>query len=511
MTREAPSIRPDRAGEPAVKPGLVGGAYRPLRDSDIQRINDTVLRLLEDIGVADPIPILREHALQRGCRMQNGNRLCFPRALVEDVLATARRDVVCHGRDPVHDLDLSGTRVHFYGGGEAVTMFDYATRRYRPSTLADTYDLARLTDRLEYVHGYSRLTVPTEITDPLELDINVTYASVAGTAKHISLSFARAEHIEPVLALLDTIAGGEGRFVKRPFCHGGGCCIISPLRYARDNSEVCIAATRLGAPVWVLAAPQAGTTAPAALAGALTLSVAEALAAWLLVELVMPGHPVIVGAWPFVADLRTGAFSGGGGECAVLNAAAAQMINYYGLVSTVGAGMTDSKLPDNQSGYEKGLSVGLAALAGCNGISEATGMLASLMGCSFEATVIDNEMLGCVQRAVRGIEVTDETLSFDAIRDAVRGDGHFLRHPQTRKLMRSEYVYPQIADRRSRMEWEQGKADGILEHAHVRAAEILATHYPAYIDSTADRKIRERFPIQLAVECMRPGRAWPAA
>jgi trimethylamine--corrinoid protein Co-methyltransferase len=489
---------------PVVHAGLAGGAYRPLGDGDIRRIHTTVLDVLEKIGVADPIPILKERALARGCRMADGNRLCFPRGLVEDALAGPRRAVVCYGREPAHDLDLGGQRVNFCGGGEAVSMFDHATGRYRPSTLRDTFDLARLTDRLEFMHEYSRLTIPTEITDPLETDINVAYASVAGTTKPISLSFARGEHVAPVLELLDIVAGGAGKFAERPFCQGGGCCIISPLRYGRDNSEVCVAAAALGAPVWVLAAPQAGTTAPAALAGTLAQSVAEALAAWLLVELVVPGHPVIVGAWPFVADLRTGAFSGGGGECAVLNAAAAQMINHYGLTSSVGAGMTDSKLPDCQAGYEKALSVGLAAVAGCNSISESTGMLASLMGCSYEAMVIDNEMLGCIQRALRGIEVNDETLSFHVIREAVAGDGHFLRHPQTRRLMRSEYLYPRVADRRSRAEWEQSGAGGILDRAHATAAAILATHYPSGITPEADRRIRARFPIRLPPEYMRP-------
>ena len=125
--------------------------------------------------------------------------------------------------------------------------------------------------------------------------------------------------------------------------------------------------------------------------------------------------------------------------------------------------------------------------------------------------VIDNEMLGCIQRALRGIEVTDETLSFDVIRDTALGKGLFLRHPQTRKLMRSEYVYPHIADRRSRTEWEQAGAQGILEHAHASATETLSTHYPDYISPEADIRIRARFPIRLAAEHMRPDPSHAAA
>ncbi len=484
-------------------PGMLGGRYKPLTDHEIGRIHGTALDLLEKVGMADPIPLLKESALAKGCRVNEYGRLCFPRALVEDVIAHAGQATRWCARDERHDMDLSDFRVHTYGGGEAVTALDVGAREYRPTTIRDIYDFARLVDRLDNIHAYSRLVVATEISDLRVCDINSAYASVAGTKKHCALTFADASHVDPTLEMLHMLAGGEERFVERPFCHGGGCPIISPLRYGRNSSEVCLAATKFHSPVWVVAAPQAGATAPAALAGALAQVIAETLAALLLVDLVVPSYPVILGPWPFVSDLRTGAFSGGGGEEAVLSAAAAQVINSYGLVSSVGAGMTDSKLPDNQAGYEKGVSVALAALAGCNNVSESAGMLGSLMGCSFESLVIDNDMLGNVLRTVRGIEVTEETLSYEMIREVVHGDGHYLRQPQTLELMRSEYVYPDIADRGTAAEWvEEGSPDMRLRAA-ARAEEILSTHYPEYIDPDMDRRIRERFPIQLPVDVMR--------
>ena len=57
--------------------------------------------------------------------------------------------------------------------------------------------------------------------------------------------------------------------------------------------------------------------------------------------------------------------------------------------------------------------------------------MASLLGASFEAMILDNEMLALNQRAIRGIEVTEETLGFEAIRQAVYGDGHFLSGDHT--------------------------------------------------------------------------------
>ena len=362
----------------AVRPGMTGGRYKPLTEREIERIHQTALDVLENIGMGDPIPILQECALAKGCKINEHGRLCFSRALVEDVIAHAGRATAWYGRDPRHDLDLSGTRVHTYGGGEAVNVLEVGAEHYRPSTILDVYDFSRLVDQLEHVHAYSRLVVATELSDDLLVcDINTAYASVAGTAKHTSLTFADAKHVEPTLEMLHLVAGGAKRFAERPFCHAGGCPIISPLRYGDDNSEVCVEATKFGSPVWVVMAPQAGATAPAALAGTLVQVIAETLAALLLVDLVTPQYPVILGPWPFVSDLRTGAFTGGSGEEAILSAASAQIINHYDLVSSVGAGMTDAKSPDNQAGYEKGITVALAALAGCNNVSESAGMVGS--------------------------------------------------------------------------------------------------------------------------------------
>ena len=494
--------RTSSAGK-VVQPGLSGGGYRPLGDHDMERIHRTALDVLENIGMASPIPILREHALARGCSIDARGRLLFPRALVEDVIAGAGREFVVYGRDPAHDLDFSGTRVHFDPGGEAVTTLDFETGALRPSTVVDLYDFARLVDRLEHVHMFSRVVVDTEIADLLANDLSTAYASVAGTTKHVGLGFASGAHIGPAIEMLDEIAGGEGKHRKRPFCSSGGCPVVSPLAYGADNSEVCIEAVKFGAPVGVVIAPQAGATAPAALAGTLVQTVAETLAALLLVDLVHPGHPVDFGPWPFVSDLRTGSFSGGGGEEAVLAAAAAQIGGFYDLPTSVGAGMTDSKLPDNQAGYEKGVTVALAALAGANVVSETTGMLASLLGCSFEAMVIDNDMLGCIQRTLRGIEVTDETLSYEVIRDAVYGEGHFLGHEQTLGLMETEFLYPDVADRASPGEWEENGALDIRVRARERVRELLSSHYPEYIDAKTDAKLRARFPIHLPREAMR--------
>ena len=226
------------------------------------------------------------------------------------------------------------------------------------------------------------------------------------------------------------------------------------MMYGEDNTVIAMEAARLGFPVKMTNAAQAGATAPAALAGTLAQTVAESLAGIAMVQLAKKGAPVIWANWPFVSDLRTGAFSGGGGEIAVLNAASAQIARWYGLPNSVSGGMTDAKTMDAQYGYEKGMTDLAAGLAGADVVYESTGMIGSIVGCALEAYVIDDEILGSIRQVIRGIEITDDSLSVDVIRDVcLNGPGHFLGHAQTLDLMNSAYEYPALASREPADAW----------------------------------------------------------
>lgn len=519
MTEDAPARR--RAGGRAARkamradpsarpvptaPGQIGGAYKPLSDTDVTRVADAAFDVLEHIGMGETPQSLIDLAVARGAILDEHGRVRFPRAFVEDVIDGAARDFVLHGRDPKHDIEVTGTKVHYGTGGAAVRTLDFDTGIYRPSTLNDLYDFARLADSLENVAWFTRCVVATDLEDNYELDVNTAYATACGTTKHIGTSFFLGEYVDPVIQMFDAIGGGEGTFAKRPFCKVHISPVISPLRYGEDAVDVAFEAIKANMPINVIIAAQSGATAPAPPATMLVHTVAETLAGLILTNLIKPGHPTVFSNWPFVIDLRTGAFSGSGGEISVLNAGAAQMANHFGLPSGVAASMADSKVPDAQAGYEKAISLLATGLAGANMIYESAGMFASLLGASFEGMVIDNEIIGVAQRVVRGFEVTDELIALDVIRDAVFGAGHFLGHDQTIAAMERDYYYPDLADRESPDAWaEQGSTD-MRERARVKTADVLATHFPNYVDAAVDAEIRARFPIRLQeVRMRRPG------
>ena len=137
-------------------------------------------------------------------------------------------------------------------------------------------------------------------------------------------------------------------------------------------------------------------------------------------------------------------------------------------------------------------------------VYESSGMMASLLGASFEAFVADNEMLGHVYRLIRGVEVDDETLAFDAIREAVTGEGHFLGSAHTIAAMQRDYYYPPLADRDDPRTWEENGAPDFWTKARDSARQILATHHPDYLDPATDAEIRRRYKILIPPERLRP-------
>ena len=181
------------------------------------------------------------------------------------------------------------------------------------------------------------------------------------------------------------------------------------------------------------------------------------------------------------------------------------MAHFYDLTGGTASGMTDSKIPDGQSGAEKALNHALVGNAGANLIYESAGMHASLLGFSLESLVIDNDVIGATQRTIRGIQVDEERLSFETIRDVcLNGPGHYLGSEQTLQLMQSEYLYPIVGDRRSPNEWlEQGALD-VTTRAMRRVEEILATHFPAHVPEAVDAELRRCFPVKLPRASMRP-------
>ena len=313
-SREAMLAR--RSKPPAINPapsGPIGGQYRPLTDNQVEQIYSTSIRMLAELGMGDSPPALVEQALKCGATVNDLGRLCFSREMVEDIIDGACKSFMLHGRDQQYTFEVGGERVYFGTGGAAVQTLDLDSHIYRPSTLDDLFAFTRLADTLPNISWFTRCCVATDVPDIFELDVNTAYCLMRGTQKPVGTNFTIGEHVDPIVDMFDRIAGGPGKFAEKPFCKAHISPIISPMRYGEDAFDVALACIRRGMPINAIVAAMSGATSPATIDGMLAASFAETLAALIMVNIFEPGFPMIFSNWPFVIDLRTGAFCGGGG------------------------------------------------------------------------------------------------------------------------------------------------------------------------------------------------------
>ncbi len=474
-----------------------GGDLRPLSALELEKITAHAYDILANIGMAGLPEASAARVLEAGAWRRDDGRICFSEDLIGSALARAPKIIELPGFLPDKDLEIGGQRVHIGTGGAAVQVLDARSNAYRDSQLSDLYDLMRVVDASSNIHYGVRPVVARDVTDPFELDINTAFACMKATSKPIGVSFCDPDHVEPVVEMFDVALGEAGSFRKRPFCMAVIVHVVPPLTFAEEGELTLERAVQAGMIPQICSAGQAGATSPVTLAGALAQGLAECLAGLAIVDGISAGAPCIYALMPFISDLRTGAMSGGGGESAVANAAAAQLLSHVGLPSTVSAGMTDSKLMDAQAGFEKGYTVAMAGHAGANMINLSVGMLGSIMVASPEALVIDDDMCGAILRSIRGIEVSDATLDMSAVERVVTEDGHYLGEAETLKRMKSDYHYPSLADRQSVSEWLESGGQSIWNRAQTRVAEILAAPPPSHLSAEAEDEIRARFPIHL--------------
>jgi len=471
--------------------GLVGGQYKPLTGEQVKQIHVASLAILKRTGVQVERPEALRLFTEAGAEV-DGDRVRLSQSFVEDAVDKAPSRVVLAGRNPDNDLILEGARVHIGTGGAALQVLDLETGKIRKAILRDVGDMARIVDALDNIHFYLIPIYPTDMSKE-NVEINKYYASLANTTKHVQAGVYTVQGIRDVVEMCECIIGGTEPLRERPLVSFITSWMVSPLKFDAGVTTLLIECCRQRMPVVLSAAPMAGSTAPVTLAGMLAQLNAEQLAGLALTQLVQPGCPVIIGPIPATADMRSGKYLAGTVELGLCNAAITQMAHFYKLPIYNSAGMTEAKIPDIQAGMEKAQSVIQVALAGANFIHHAAGMLEDMSTIAYEQFVIDNEMLGMVMRAVRGIEVNDETLALDAI-DRVGPGGHYLMDEHTLRHMRTEHYFPSaVFDRQGREMWEQAGATDAWTRAKEIARRILAEHKPEPLAPEVDERIQERF------------------
>ena len=435
-----------------IRKGIASGTYKPLTEEAVAQVHQTAMRIIEEVG----FQVNSEEALQlfkeAGAKTEgDDNCVRLTQEKVLELIKMAPSEVRLCGQDDKHDVLLGGNRVYAGTGGTALYIYEPDTERKRLATLEDLKRITKLVDQLENIHIFMLPTYPNELPVK-QVDVNRFFAGLDNTTKHIMGGVYTIEGVEQVIRMAEMVAGSSEALRQCPLV-SMIACIMSPLKMDSHYGDLLITITRNGIPLVCPSEPLCGATSPVTLAGNLVIQTVDSLMGVMLAQIVNPGTPTIFGSVATNTDLRNLRYLAGSIETGLLNAAGAQMAQFYQLPFYATGGMTDSKVLDAQSGYESSLSNLLCALAGANFIHDAAGLMEFALTVSYEKFVIDNEILGMVMRAVEGIKVDDDTLAFDLIKQVGPG-GNFVTAKHTRQFMRSEHYQPSLSDRDSREDWE---------------------------------------------------------
>ncbi|MFU8796801.1 MAG: trimethylamine methyltransferase family protein [Dehalococcoidia bacterium] len=461
-------------------------------DADLDAIDRTGRRILEQIGIRITDSTYLGILKKAGAQVDDDGQIArFTGDWLDEILGRAPSRFTLYSRDGRNDLHLGQGRVHFANGGRVFRILDMRTGGYRLTMLRDVAHTAAIVEHLDCIRFY---VIACQVHDvpPDHYHLNDFYHAFNRTSKHVMGGCGNVEGVKQMHELACLIAGSEDSLRDRPFV-SVITNPISPLTVETNTLKVLDFCVTHGIPATCAPAPIAGATAPATLAGTLAQMHAEALAGVAIAQVLNPGAKVMYSAVPMVMDLRRMELALGSVELALMNAAAVHLAKRYHLPVHVSGGLTEAKRPDIQAGVEKGISSLMVATAGADCIRLAAGILDSGNSISYEQYVIDNEIIGLVHRLLRGIEVTESTLGFDAIQKVGPG-GNYVMEDHTVEHMMDEFFYPELSVRHNFDVWEERGRPDMLSRASEVVRTILRENTDGLLDLSLASRIMKTYP-----------------
>ena len=450
-------------------------------DDEVAAIHDTALRVNEELGLKVLLPEAVEIFAKAGARVQ-GDMVFLGRDIVEHAVAQAPRRFTLHGGTPARDLDMSLGTLAFQSGAGAPNCSDRERGR-RPGSLRDVQELTKI------VQHFDAIQMLSPGVEPQDVDAHIRH--YAFTRAQLTLSdkipFVFSRGSGQVADCFEMIRDFRGltpeEFAARPHCY----TIIntnSPRQIDIPMAQGLIDFARAGQPSVVTPFCLMGAMAPVTVAGALTLSHAEALAAITLTQLVNPGAPVLYGSFSSNVDMKSGAPAFGTPEQVKASLGTGQLARMLGLPWRNAAGCA-ANTNDAQAAHETEISAWGALMAGATVIIHAAGWIEGGLTVSYEKLITDMEMVQVMAELCAPTAANDAEIAFDALREVQPG-GHFFGCAHTMERYATAFYEPLVADWSNFGTWTERGALDADTRATAIWQEILANFLPP-ATATEDR------------------------
>lgn len=461
----------------------------PLDGEGVQAIHKGAMHILSVIG----IKMLNPEALQilkaAGCKVV-GETVFMDEELVMEMVGKAPSEFTITPRNPDRQITVGGNNLVFVNVSSPPNYWDLETGK-KTGDFESFRNLMKLTGYFNCIHvagGY-----PVE---PVDIHASVRHLDCVQeklllTDKVVHAYSLGKERVEDVMEMV-RIAGGlsHDEFDASPRMYTN-INSVSPLVHDYPMLDGAMRMARRSQPVVVTPFTLAGAMAPVTMSGAVALSIAEGLAAIVLLQIINPGCPVAIGTFTSNVDMKSGAPAFGTPEYMRATQMTGQMGRYYGLPIR-SSGVCTANVPDGQAMWETSNSLWAAVQSGSNFVYHSAGWLEGGLIASPEKFIMDCEVLQMIQRYMEPVitKTGPEEIALDAIAE-VGPQGHYFGVQHTQDRYETAFYSPIVSDWRNYEAWELDGAKWTVERAHKTYKDILNEFTPPPMDEGHREELAE--------------------
>ena len=447
---------------------MTSAHYSRLGPQECEKIHMASLEILARIG----IDVHDEEALNtlvKGGALAEGIRVRIPEFMVNQALATAPKSITLYNRKGQVAMRAGKYNTYYGGGSDCLNILDHRTGTRRRPKLSDVREASTLMDALPEIDFVMSAFLPEDV-DQRIYDRYQMEVMLNTTCKPIVFVTPDFEGCVAAIEMCEVVAGGAEAFQKKPFA----TCYINVTSGMIANAEAlqkCMFLAKKGLPLLYIPLNAGGVNSPATTAGCMASMNAGILLGIVLSQLVRPGTPIAVPGWnggPYNLQTMVGNY-----VLADEQGVPTSMGKYYDLPVFGLGGSTDSKILDQQSGFEATLSLMTSLLHGANIVHDVGFMDAGLQG-SLQLIAICNEILGFLRATTAGVVVNDETLALDVIEE-LGPTGTYLGHEHTIRHYKEPF-YSKLIDKNPYTVWQKRGSLSMEARASKMVDDILAKY-----------------------------------
>jgi trimethylamine---corrinoid protein Co-methyltransferase len=456
-----------------------------LSKSDMTRIHDASIKVLENTGMVfqhqKALDLFKKH----GAKVEN-QTVYFTPKMIKDTLEKCPSSFKWRGRKDKYSVIIGKDFVVQANGGP-VNIQDINNGR-RLATLEDFINIQKLMQTSDVVDvvGFSPVD-PSDVPD-VHKHLYMQYESLKNSDKPVHGHVCGGKNAIEMLEMIE-IAFGEKDLFENNHVMGLSINPLTPLNFAEDQLETLFAYAERNQIIFPAPLGIGALSGPLSHIGLTVLVNAEVLATIVLIQLINPSNPVVMGHGSTFAYMKQATFCCGTPDMNLVQITPIQMAReFYNLPVRNNCGVCEAKIVDAQAGMETMQNLMISMLAGCHLISQSLGILDGIMTTSYEKMMIDEEVIRRVKYLTRPIDVSDEALSVDVINEIGSG-GSYLTHPSTFSRCRDGFV-PTLSDWDSYENWRnQGSLD-IVQRANRLFKERLTNASETHLDEAVDQELK---------------------